>query len=97
MKVRKYYQLAWKNSKQRENYESQGNLTTSATFEIWGISQSTGKSINIPKNTEIHIVSVDTKEASPNVYFINIDYNKDVIRTQLDEQQLLSLGFKKMK
>ena len=49
MKIRPFYELAWKNSKDRENYERQGNFDTVATFEIWGVNQS-GKPTNIKKD-----------------------------------------------
>ena len=47
MKVRPFYELTWKNSKDRENYERQGNFDTIASFEMWGTCN--GKSMNIKK------------------------------------------------
>lgn len=39
MKVRPFYELAWKNSKDRENYEKQGNFDYVTPFNIWGVYQ----------------------------------------------------------
>jgi hypothetical protein len=94
MKVRPFYELTWKNSKDRENYERQGNFDTIASFEMWGTCN--GKSMNIKKNTPIHIASVETRDTNPNFYLVIIEKEKDVIKTQLDEQQLLNLGFTKI-
>ncbi len=95
MKVRPFYELAWKNSKDRENYERQGNFDTVTTFEIWGTNES-GKPVNIKQNTPIHIVSVETRDTNPNFYLVNIEKEKDVIKSQMDEHQLLNLGFTKL-
>ena len=96
MKVRPFYELAWKNSKDRENYEKQGNFDYVTPFNIWGVDQITGKSVEIPKNSEIHIVKVETKERNPNFYILTIEFNKNTMKTQLEEKQLLSLGFTKL-
>lgn len=94
MKIRPFYELAWKNSKDREDFERQGNFDTITSFEIWGTSED-GKSMSIKKNTPIHVVSVETRDSNPNFYLVLIEKEKAVIKTQLDEQQLLNLGFKK--
>ena len=78
MKVRPFYELAWKNSKDRENYEKQGNFDYVTPFNIWGVDQITGKSVEIPKNSEIHIVKVETKERNPNFYILTILYQENL-------------------
>ena len=96
MKVRPFYELAWKNSKDRENYEKQGNFDYVTPFNIWGVDHITGKSVEIPKNSDIHIVNVETKEKNPNFYILTIVFNNNTIKTRLEEKHLLSLGFTKL-
>ena len=100
MKVRPFYQLAWKNSKDRENYEKQGNFDTVTSFNIWGVDQITGKATEIIKNSDIHIVMVETKEMNPNFYILTIEFmdgkKKTTMKTQLEEKHLLSFGFEKL-
>lgn len=100
MKIRPFYELAWKNSKDRENYEKQGNFDTVTPFNIWGIDQQTGKATEIIKNSDIHVVMVETKETNPNFYILTIEFmdnnKKTTMKTQLEEKQLLSLGFTKL-